>query len=276
MGARLTMSFLRRLLGGSSQSQPVPSITLSATTRYDATDELAVVTVAGAQVPATIYQNFQRDRQDWSSGIRLEDPETGGWMRETGQFPDYFRAAGAMSIAVAGISHHPDASRDDFAVGHLVRLVPEPSNAYDPNAIAIRSADGRYHAGYVPAEDLDGVRAVQPAPTVGLVAWENFTWRPRQRIGIRLLIGPSVSLHVVPTNQRAKEAARRETVFAAGQQAERRRYEQEHAEREARERQVAHWRTEGRCIECGAPIEPRGRFVRCASCRHAQRQSPSS
>ena len=270
------MSFLRRLLGGSPQPQPAVSITVSTTTRYDDTDQLAVVTVAGAHVPAAIYQNFHRDRQDWSSGIRLEDPETGQWMRETHDFPDYFRAAGARSIAVAGISHHPDASRDDFAVGHLVRLVPEPSNPYDPNAIAIRSADGRYHAGYVPAADLDGVRTAQPAPAVGLVAWENFTWRPRERIGLRLLIGPSVSLHVVPANQRLQEAARRATVFAAGQTAQQERSEHERAEREVRERQVAQWRSDGRCINCGVPIEPRGRFVRCASCRQAQRQSASS
>ncbi len=270
------MSFLRRLLGGSSQPQPAVSITLSVPTHYDDADQLAVVTVAGVHDPAAVYQNFQREAQDWSSGIRLEDPETGQWMREIHEFPDDFRTAGAKSIAVAGISHHPDASRGDFAFGHLVRLVPEPSNPYDRNAIAVRSADGRYHAGYVPAEDLEEVRAAQPAPTVGLVAWENFTWRPRVRIGLRLLIGPSVSLHLVPANQRAQEAARRETVFAAGKEAQRQRYEQERAEREARERLVAQWRSEGRCINCGATIEPRGRFVHCASCRQAQRESTSS
>ena len=133
------MSFLRRLLGGSPQPEPAVPPALSATTHYEDTDQLAVVTVAGTNVPAAIYQNVQRDRQDWPSGIRLEDPETGQWMRETHEFPGYFRAAGARSIAVAGISHHPDASRDGFAVGHLVRLVPEPSNPYNRNAIAIRS-----------------------------------------------------------------------------------------------------------------------------------------
>ncbi len=59
------MSFLRRLLGGSPQPQPAVSVALQATTRYDDTDQLAVVTVAGAHVPATIYQDFRgRRRRD--------------------------------------------------------------------------------------------------------------------------------------------------------------------------------------------------------------------
>ena len=266
--------FLRRLLGarppGEADSTAPVATTITGPARFDGTDQLAVLTVGAVSVPAAVYQGFQRDRQDWSSGIRLEDPSTGRWLRATSQYPPDLRAAGARPIAVAGVAHHPDASRDDFAVGRMVRLVPEPTNRYDPRAIAIRSADGRYCAGYVPAEELDEVLAAQPASTVGIVTWENFTWRPRRRIGIRLVIGPSISLTLVPPNRIAAERARRDAAYAAGQEAERVSWEQERVAREARDRQVAQWRAEGRCVECGAEVEPKGRFVRCLPCRQAR------
>ena len=266
------MSFLRRLFGAKPESEfPFGIVVWPGGSQYDDSDQLAFVTVGGVRLPAKIYQAHQRDRQDWSSGIRLEDPTTGRWLRRTDEFPEDFRAAGARSIGVAGLTHHqPDVSRDDFAVGRIVRLVPEPANPADPRAVAVRSADGRYLAGYLPADELDEVWAARLASSVGLVTWENFTWRPRQRIGLILLIGPDVKLELVPANRQGAERARREALFAAGREAEDRHYEQERAEHEAHHQQVARWRAEGRCADCGGEIEPKGRYVRCASCRAAR------
>ncbi len=274
-----SMRFLRRLLsvpeGQPGVDEPGFSVSVSFGTReqdrYEDCEALIVAAVGGVEIPGAIYRDYQRDTQDWSSGIRLEDPETGRQIWSASHLPAVAQEAGAMEIKVAGITHHPDAHRDEFSVGRFVRLVPEPTNPVNAHAIAVRSADGRCLAGYVPEEDLEAVRGSVPTPTVGLVIWENYTWRPRQRRGVRLLIGPSVELRVIPPAERARETARREAVFDAGERAQQERLERERAEREARERQAAEWRAQGLCVDCGAVLEPGKRFVRCASCRSTRR-----
>lgn len=326
------MGFLRRLFGGSAREEPQPaspdvphaaispdglSITVgfgppgSASPTGREGNELCVVAVGRVSIPASIYRGYQRDVQDWSSGIRLEDPRTGRMMIRDDDYPADFRAAGARSVAAVGIPHHPDAQRDEFAVGHRVRLVPEPTNPVNPNAIAVRSADGRYLGGYIPDDELDGMHGAVPAPVEGLVVWEHSTWRPRVRIGMKLLVGPSVALRLIPELEAAAELARRETRYQRGQEDERAeqeamrpvllaaREEQERAKKEAaraaaaakaeqaalmrraakaeRAAQSEAWRSQGLCVECGAPIESpagaRGRpTVRCAVHASAARQ----
>lgn len=260
-------------------------------------EQLAVVDIGSARVNAAIYRDYQRDTQDWSSGIRLEDPVTGHRLRDDDDYPEDFLAAGARSVAVVGIPHHVDAQRPEFGVGQTVRLVAEPTNPVDPRAIAVRSPDGKLLAGYVPADDLDRIIATRPPPVGGLVVWENFTWRPRRRMGIRILVGPSVRLGLISSPDAEREAARRELVYAAGRELEERRYAAEKldrdrardAERAARtaaaqqaraERQLARGaaaalaasrRSAGACVDCGGPIEAhlgRGRpSICCRTCR---------
>jgi len=302
------MGLLRRLLGiPEPQPAPAPSF---AVTVAEPDGRLAVVTVGNVSVNAAIYEAHQRDVQDWSSGVRIEDPRTGRWLISGDhQYPDDFRAAGARAVAVAGVSHHADAQSPAFETGQMVQLIPEPTNPVDPRAIAIRSADGRLTAGYVPAEDLDRLAEVQPPPRVGLVVWENFTWRPRVRLGLRLLIGPNIRIQLVPEHLEARERVRRATVYQAGREAEQRESEvarqraeaaklaraQERAalheqrrvetERRATERDqrakaraaaaevAAMKRAAAACVECGGALEPhqgRGRRpIRCATCRSA-------
>ncbi|MDP9405386.1 MAG: HIRAN domain-containing protein [Actinomycetota bacterium] len=45
--------------------------------------------------------------------------------------------------------HEQDCRRGDFAPGSPVKLVREPSNPHDPNAVAIYDSSGRHHAAYV-------------------------------------------------------------------------------------------------------------------------------
>jgi hypothetical protein len=281
------MSFLRSLFGLKPSPAPVRvRVEVSAFQRYDNGDQLAVVAVGSVAVPAVIYRDYQRDTQDWSSGIRLEDPTTGRRLTSEDKYPADFYAAGARSIAVAGIEHHPGAQSDAFGICKIVRLVPEPSNPVDPNAIAVRSNDGSEFAGYVPADELAKVREASPLPGVGLVVWDNHTWRPRKRIGMRVLMGPSVALRLIPPGQVPAERARREATYAAGREAG---WAKQAAEREAKEaaklarkaereaqaaertrkvEQSAAWRAEGRCVDCGAVIEPGGRrAIRCGACR---------
>ena len=162
------MSFLRSLLG----LKPSPAsvrVEVSGFQRYDNGEQLAFVAVGSVAVPAVIYRDYQRDTQDWSSGIRLEDPVTGRRLADDDAYPADFYAAGARSIAVAGIDHHPRAQSDAFGIGKIVRLVPEPTNPIDPDAIAVHSNDRSAVAGYVPADELAKVREASPLPGVGLV-----------------------------------------------------------------------------------------------------------
>ena len=262
-------------------------------------EQLAVIEVGSVRVNAAVYRDYQRDTQDWSSGIRLEDSVTGRRLREDDGYPEDLRAAGARNVPVVGLPYHEDSQRPEFGVGQAVRLVAEPTNPVDPRAIAVRSADGRLLAGYIPADDLDRISTTRPAPVGGLVVWENFTWRPRRRLGLRILIGPSVRLELIPSGDAEREAARRRVVYAAGRELEEQRYvaqrlerdrareaaraaraaatEQARAERElARGAAVAlaaARRAAGVCVECGGPIEARpgrGRpALRCNTCRAA-------
>lgn len=59
--------------------------------------------------------------------------------------------AGLWSFAVRGMSHHKSAAmRGDFTPGTLVRLVREPDNPHDSNAIAVYAPNASNPAGYVP------------------------------------------------------------------------------------------------------------------------------
>ena len=57
---------------------------------------------------------------------------------------------GIYSFRIRGVSHHDAAVRaGDFTPGAPVRLVREPENAYDGNAVAVYAERGRKPAGYV-------------------------------------------------------------------------------------------------------------------------------
>lgn len=58
--------------------------------------------------------------------------------------------AGIWSFALRGTDHHESAARrGDFTPGARVRLVREPDNPHDPNAIAVYAESARQLAGYV-------------------------------------------------------------------------------------------------------------------------------
>jgi HIRAN domain-containing protein len=57
---------------------------------------------------------------------------------------------GIFSFRVRGTSYHESAARSgDFGPGRSVRLVREPDNQHDPNAIAVYAESGRKPIGYV-------------------------------------------------------------------------------------------------------------------------------
>jgi len=83
-------------------------------------------------------------------------------------------------IPVAGISFRTDAARDaSFDPGELLRLVPEPDNEHDPNAVGVWNAAGTLQAGYVPRD---------VAPTLAGDEQAVSLWRFGD--GLRVLVVP--------------------------------------------------------------------------------------
>jgi hypothetical protein len=105
---------------------------------------------------------------------------------------------GALVFNVAGTSHRQDALQGSaFAPGEPVKLIPEPENPYDRNAIAVWDTNRRKHIGYVPA-DL--------APTFGHIfggrepfgATVFFEFlQGKQRIALSVLVAPAAFLQTL-------------------------------------------------------------------------------
>ena len=134
-----------------------------------------------------------------SRGLRLKDAMS-IWL-PFGEVGDALEAVGARFVEVAGTTHHADHDAPAFAAEEPVLLVPEPENEQDPKAIAVRSADGRLHAGYLPREVASWCRR-RGGYTAGLVLWEyRNPARPADRTGLRILIAP-VPITVEPTPRR--------------------------------------------------------------------------
>ena len=74
--------------------------------------------------------------------------------------------AGLHSFALAGASHHQAAVKAGrFTPGSAVRLVREPDNPHDANAIAVYAGTGRRLAGYVPKGHARRLAALLDAGT---------------------------------------------------------------------------------------------------------------
>lgn len=83
-------------------------------------------------------------------------------------------------IPVAGVSFRPEAVADSsFDPGARLRLVPEPGNEHDPDAVGIWNADRSLQAGYVPREVVPELRGDEQAVSL---------WRAGE--GLRVLLAP--------------------------------------------------------------------------------------
>ncbi len=123
---------------------------------------------------------LERDRR--GAGYNLRDAVTGE--RVAWEDPRI------RVVSVAGVSFRDEAVQDgSFDPGARLRLVPEPGNEHDPNAVGIWNADGSLQAGYVPREfapELDGTEQVVSLWRAGeglrvlLVPADAWVGRPRR------------------------------------------------------------------------------------------------
>jgi hypothetical protein len=99
---------------------------------------------------------------------------------------------GAVVFHVAGTSYRSDALQSPaFQPGQPVLLVPEPTNPYDKNAVAVWDGVHRAQAGYVP-------RALAPQVSNALRGRERFSAvchfefvTDRRRVGLSVLFAPT-------------------------------------------------------------------------------------
>jgi len=95
----------------------------------------------------------------WSIGFSPvhEDADGGYHFLRLGEpLPD----ARAIYCKVAGVQHHEGGIRGgQFTPVAAAKLVPEPDNPHDPNAVGVWDADGAIQAGYLPADVAVGVAA---------------------------------------------------------------------------------------------------------------------
>lgn len=113
---------------------------------------------------------------------RLRDAKRMSW-----KIPQ--RRQGFESIAVSGESHHlDDLQADSFRPPARLRLVPEPTNRYDPHAIAVWDAAKQYQAGYIPRDEAEriGIRLRKGHLAQCLSIWETFV--DGQRVSLRVLL----------------------------------------------------------------------------------------
>ena len=99
------------------------------------------------------------------------------------------RRQGFESIEVSGESHHrADLQADSFRPPARLTLVPEPSNRYDPHAVAVWDADQQHQAGYIPRDEAEriGMRLRRGHVVECLSMWEVML--DGQRVSVRLLV----------------------------------------------------------------------------------------
>jgi hypothetical protein len=107
------------------------------------------------------------------SGYHLRDAATGEAVR--------WEDPRIRVVPVAGVSYRAEALPDpSFDPGRPLRLVREPENEHDPNAIGIWNEDGTQQLGYVPRDTAAELTGDEQAISL---------WRVEG--GLRVLIAPA-------------------------------------------------------------------------------------
>ena len=105
---------------------------------------------------------------------------------------------GAFVFNVAGTSHRQDALQGPaFAPGEPVKLIPEPENPYDRNAIAVWDTNRRKHIGYVPADLAPTMgRIFRSREPFGATVFFEFL-QGKRRMALSVLVAPAAFLQTL-------------------------------------------------------------------------------
>jgi HIRAN domain-containing protein len=107
---------------------------------------------------------------------------------------------------VAGIRYFPEADDDpSFAPGSPLRLIPEPDNVFDPNAVAVWNEGSTQQAGHLPTHIVEGVDSRE---RIGIAISEHRVADRRVSLGILVSRVPVTLRRVGDSDGRAAWAAR--------------------------------------------------------------------
>ena len=99
------------------------------------------------------------------------------------------RAVGLHIFNVAGVSYRQDVlQRASFAPGSVLRLVPEPNNAHDRDAISVWDADRSAMIGYVPKAINRTIREALERPGCNALAIAEHT-KDGRRVSLTVMCG---------------------------------------------------------------------------------------
>jgi HIRAN domain len=111
-----------------------------------------------------------------------------------------------LKTYVAGIRYFPEAHKDpSFAPGSPLRLIPEPDNAYDPNAVAVWNEVSTQQAGHLPTHIVGGLDTRERH---GIALSEQRDADRRVTLGILVSREPVTLRRVGDTHEREAWAAR--------------------------------------------------------------------
>lgn len=106
---------------------------------------------------------------------------------------------GIHTFKVAGVSYRQDALRlACFDVGRRLRLLPEPDNPHDGNAIAVWDAARRHQLGYVPRDDTRRMRTcIERFGDAAAIVFHEWRLENGERCSLRALAAPAAAVDAI-------------------------------------------------------------------------------
>ena len=154
---------------------------------------------------SSIELTLERNAVGYLSGRNRTSIGGSGYVLEGAEPPDRWKPElevdlpGVRVARVAGAVFHPHALQDSgFDPGRPLRLLPEPHNRHDPDAIGIWDEQLRLQAGYVPAEMAPGIgrmlREGRLKTSMSLWQWRDLN--SGERVGLHALLSASDDVRV--------------------------------------------------------------------------------
>lgn len=109
---------------------------------------------------------------------------------------DLLEGMGVLTPKVAGTTRRmPQLQSATVAPGQRLRLIPDPQNRYDPNAVEVWDAERRLMIGYIPAECAPRIASAR-RPYLAWSLWEYRAKESGERVGLRIVTGPELRVEV--------------------------------------------------------------------------------
>lgn len=124
----------------------------------------------------------------WWRGYDLHDENDRGWHWDDPEL----RMGGIVITKIAGVQYYPGMTLETVGPGRPLRLILEPENPYDPNAVAIWDAAGEEKVGHLPRDVAASVSEILRAerPLAALCIAELIEKPGDRRCGLRVLLAP--------------------------------------------------------------------------------------